>query len=123
MTRPNILHILSISSALIRSGPEQSRYRTPNLTGSCAWERPLPTPIRRRRSASRALCHDPGQYPAHTSCYENTPMPTDNRQSFMDALAAGGYRRMDRKCHFSRTRSPCAFPVARIQEEGWKAVG
>lgn len=42
-----------------------------------------------------------GQYPLHTGCYENAPMPEDGRPSFMDALVRAGYSAHGiGKCHF-----------------------
>ena len=43
-----------------------------------------------------------GQYPMHTGCYENWPMPVDDRESMMGALTGAGYRTHGiGKCHFS----------------------
>ena len=77
--------------------------RTPNFDRLCASGvsftnafSPSPVCI----SARCSMIH--GQYPLHTGCYENTPMPTDGRQSFMDALTQVGYRTHGvGKCHFS----------------------
>ena len=42
-----------------------------------------------------------GQYPLHTGCYENAPMPEDGRPSFMDVLVRAGYSAHGiGKCHF-----------------------
>ncbi len=42
-----------------------------------------------------------GQYPMNTKTYENTPMPTDDRESFMKALSNAGYKTYGiGKCHF-----------------------
>jgi arylsulfatase A-like enzyme len=43
-----------------------------------------------------------GQYPSNTGCYENTGMPTDGRDTFMQALTASGYCSHGiGKCHFT----------------------
>lgn len=43
-----------------------------------------------------------GQYPMNTGTYENSPMPTDDRESFMKALSNAGYLTYGiGKCHFS----------------------
>lgn len=77
--------------------------RTPNLDRLCRegvafTSAYTPSPV---CIAARCSMHY-GQYPHNTGCYENTPMPTDGRQSFMDALRTAGYRTHGiGKCHFS----------------------
>ncbi len=122
MTRPNILHIFVDQQRFDTIGALNNPViRTPNLDrlvrmGTAFTNAYTPSPV--CIAARCATIH--GQYPAHTSCYENTPMPTDNRRSFMDALAAGGYRTHGiGKCHFSP--DPFAlrgFLSREIQEEG-----
>lgn len=61
-----------------------------------------------------------GQYPMNTGCYENTIMPTDSRQSFMDALTAAGYRTHGiGKCHYTPDSYALrGFQSRERQEEG-----
>ena len=61
---------------LVREGTSFTRAYTPS---------PMCVPAR------CALLY--GAYPSHTGCYDNvTGMPTNGRPSFVDALAAAGYR-------------------------------
>ncbi|MGQ9610977.1 MAG: sulfatase family protein [bacterium] len=61
-----------------------------------------------------------GQYPMNTGCYENTIMPTDGRQTFMDALTKSGYRTHGiGKCHFTPNSYDLrGFQSRERQEEG-----
>lgn len=76
--------------------------RTPALDRLCAegtrFDRAYtPSPVCVPARASTIY----SQYPCQTGCYENNPMPVDNRQSFMDALSNAGYHTMGiGKCHF-----------------------
>jgi arylsulfatase len=60
-----------------------------------------------------------GQYPHHTGCYENSPMPQDDRESLMGALTRAGYRTHGiGKCHFSPDRYALrGFETRETQEE------
>ena len=60
-----------------------------------------------------------GQYPLHTGCYENQPMPTDDRPSVMAALTEAGYRTHGiGKCHFSPdSQALRGFQTRERQEE------
>ncbi|MFW5728655.1 MAG: sulfatase [Spirochaetota bacterium] len=119
--RPNILHIFTDMQRFdtIRALGNPV-IRTPNLDLLCAEGTaftsaysPCPVCIPARCSMIY------GQYPMHTACYENTEMPTDGRQSFMDALVAAGYSTHGiGKCHF--TPDPYAargFQSREVQEE------
>ncbi|HPU86344.1 MAG TPA: sulfatase-like hydrolase/transferase [Candidatus Latescibacteria bacterium] len=61
-----------------------------------------------------------GQYPLHTGCYDNAPMPQDGRTSFMGALTEAGYRTHGiGKCHFIPDRNSLrGFQTRETQEEG-----
>lgn len=94
--------------------------RTPNLDRLCARGvafsnafSPSPVCI----SARCSMIY--GQYPLHTGCYENTPMPTDGRESFMGALTRAGYRTHGiGKCHFSPdSQAMRGFQTRETQEE------
>lgn len=60
-----------------------------------------------------------GQYPMHTGCYDNAPMPTGSRTSYMGALTAAGYRTHGiGKCHFMPDRNALrGFQTRERQEE------
>jgi len=60
-----------------------------------------------------------GQYPLHTGCYDNAPMPVDSRVSFMGALTDAGYRTHGiGKCHFAPDRAALrGFQSRETQEE------
>ncbi len=60
-----------------------------------------------------------GQYPHHTGCYDNSDMPTDGRESYMDALNnAGYYTHGIGKCHFTPDRHALrGFQSRETQEE------
>jgi len=94
--------------------------RTPNLDRLC--ERGVaftnafsPSPV--CVSARCSMIY--GQYPLHTGCYENSPMPMDERESFMGALTRSGYRTHGiGKCHFSPdSQGMRGFQTRERQEE------
>ena len=60
-----------------------------------------------------------GQYPLHTGCYDNMPMPVDDRVSFMGALTEAGYRTHGiGKCHFAPDSAALrGFQTRESQEE------
>lgn len=60
-----------------------------------------------------------GQYPLHTGCHDNMPMPVDSRVSFMGALTEAGYRTHGiGKCHFAPDRAALrGFQTRESQEE------
>ncbi|NCA70604.1 MAG: arylsulfatase, partial [Sphingobacteriia bacterium] len=97
--------------------------RTPNLDRLCARGvaftnafSPSPVCI----SARCSMIY--GQYPLHTNCYENTPMPTDDRESFMGALTRAGYRTHGiGKCHFAP--DPQALRGFQTREKQEEMVG
>ena len=76
--------------------------KTPNLDrlvnrGTTFTKAYTPSPV---CIAARCSLHY-GQYPTHTGCWANSPMPDDNRLSYVDLLANGGYRTHSiGKCHF-----------------------
>ena len=92
--RPNILHFFT----------DQQRFDTIHALGNPIIKTPsldrlcengvaftnafTPSPV----CISARCCMIHGQYPMNTGCYENTRMPTDGRQSFMEALTEAGYR-------------------------------
>lgn len=124
--RPNILHFFV----------DQQRFdtihalgnpviRTPNLDRLCArgvafTNAYSPSPV--CIAARCSMIH--GQYPMHTGCYANTRMPTDGRQSFMDALTKAGYRTHGiGKCHFTPDSYALrGFQSRERQEEGGTAL-
>ena len=65
-----------------------------------------------------------GQYPMNTGCYTNAPMPTDGRQTFMDALSEAGYLTHGiGKCHFSPDRNALkGFRARERQGEGSRSI-
>ena len=71
-------------------------------------------------SARCSMIH--GQYPMNTGCYENSTMPTDGRQTFMEALTSAGYRTHGiGKCHFTPDANALrGFQTRERQEEGGK---
>ena len=103
--RPNVLLIFTDQQRADTIGAlGNGVIRTPNLDRLC------------REGAAFTSCYSPspvcvsarcsmmyGQYPCRSRCYENgSPMPTDGRPSFVDALAAAGYRtHAIGKCHFT----------------------
>lgn len=104
MTRPNILLIFTDQQRADTIGALGNPVmRTPNLDrlareGTAFTSAYTPSPV--CVAARCSLIH--GQYPLHTGCYDNGLMPTDGRQTFMDALTAAGYRTHGiGKCHFT----------------------
>lgn len=120
-TRPNVLWFFT----------DQQRFdtihalgnpviRTPNLDrlvreGAAFTSAYSPSPV--CISARCSMIH--GQYPLHTGCYENTPMPTDGRPTIMSAATEAGYRTHGiGKCHFSPdSQALRGFQTRRRQEE------
>ena len=119
---PNILHIFTdmqrwdtihaLGNGVIRT-PNLDRLAAQGVAFTNAFS-PSPVCI----SARCSMIH--GQYPMNTGCYENTVMPTDDRQSFMDALTQAGYRTHGiGKCHFTPDGYALrGFESREIQEEG-----
>jgi len=94
--------------------------RTPNLdrlcAGGVAFRRAYtPSPVCIAARCSMIY----GQYPHHTGCYDNAPMPDDDRVSFMGALTEAGYRTHGiGKCHFAPDRHALrGFQTREKQEE------
>jgi len=122
MARPNILHIFTdMQRADTIAALGNPCIRTPNLDRLCrqgvAFTNAFsPSPV--CISARCSMIH--GQYPHNTGCYENTRMPTDERQTFMTALTAAGYRtHAVGKCHFTPDRYALRGLQSReVQEEG-----
>ena len=120
--RPNVLHIFVDQQRFDTIGALNNPViRTPNLdrlvrTGISFTNAYSPSPVCIAARCSMIY----GQYPAHTGCYENMPMPTDGRQSMMDALADNGYRTHGiGKCHFSPDMFGLrGFQTREMQEEG-----
>jgi len=122
MARPNILHVFcdqqrfdtihALGNPVIRT-PSFDRIAHEGVAFTSAYS-PCPVCIAARCSMIY------GQYPQHTGCYENRRMPTDDRQSFMGALTAAGYRTHGiGKCHFSPDRNALrGFQTRERQEEG-----
>ncbi|MGH0053920.1 MAG: sulfatase family protein [Sphaerochaetaceae bacterium] len=120
--QPNILHIFT----------DMQRFDTIHALGNTA----IKTPNLDRlvnKGVSFTSCYSPspvciaarcsmiyGQEPYHTGCFENTIMPTDGRQTFMDALSQYGYRTHGiGKCHFTPDRFDLkGFQSREVQEEG-----
>ncbi len=103
MMKPNVLFLFADQfrfDAIRENGNEV--VKTPNLDrlvreGVSFTKAYTPAPI---CVAARCSMHY-GQYPIRTDCYENTPMPTDDRVSYVEALTRGGYRTHGiGKCHF-----------------------
>ncbi len=103
MARPNILLLFTdqqrhdtihaLGNPVIRT-PNLDRLATEGVAFTNAF---TPSPV--CVAARCSMIH--GQYPLHTGCKENTPMPQD-RESFMDGLVRAGYRTHGiGKCHFS----------------------
>jgi arylsulfatase len=120
--RPNILHlftdmqrwdtIASLGNPVIKT-PSLDRLVASGVAFTNAFS-PSPVCI----SARCSMIH--GQYPMHTGCYENTTMPTDGRETFMEALTRSGYRTHGiGKCHFTPDRYALrGFQSREVQEEG-----
>ncbi len=121
-TRPNILHLFTdMQRADTIHALGNVTIKTPHLDrlvseGTAFTNAFAPSPV--CVAARCSMIH--GQYPMHTGCYENTPMPTDDRQTFMGALTEAGYRTHGiGKCHFSPDAFAMrGFQTREIQEEG-----
>jgi arylsulfatase len=122
--RPNILHIfcdqLRFDALACAGNPV---IRTPNIDrlaadGVVFTNAFSPSPV--CVSARCSMIH--GQYPMNTGCYENTRMPTDGRQTFMQVLTEAGYRTHGiGKCHFMPDANALrGFQTRERQEEGGK---
>ncbi len=120
--RPNILHLFTdmqrFDTIAALGNPV---IRTPNLDRLCEegvafTSAYTPSPVCVAARCSMIY----GQYPMHTKCYENSRMPTDERETFMDALARAGYRTHGiGKCHFTPDRHALrGFHAREVQEEG-----
>jgi arylsulfatase len=121
-TRPNILILFTDQQRADTIGALGNPIiRTPHLDRLCAEGTAFtsaytPSPV---CVSARCALHY-GQYPSRTHCYENgSPMPTDGRQSFMDALTEAGYRTHGiGKCHFTPDLyAPRGFQSREYQEE------
>jgi arylsulfatase len=120
--RPNILHIFTDQQRFDTIGAiNNPTIKTPNLNRLCEngvifTNAFTPCPVCVAARCSMVY----GQYPMNTDCYENTLMPTDGRQSLMDALAEAGYRTHGiGKCHFSPDSYALrGFQSRERQEEG-----
>ena len=104
MNRPNILHIFVDQQRFDTIGAlGNSVIRTPHLdalaqSGIAFTSAYTPSPV--CVSARCSMLH--GQYPMNTNCYGNGLMPTDGRETIMDALSRVGYRTHGiGKCHFT----------------------
>jgi arylsulfatase A-like enzyme len=102
--RPNILHIFVEQQRADTIGALGNPYiKTPNLdklvqSGVSFTNAYSPSPVCIAARCSMIY----GQYPQNTGCYENTEMPTDERETFMGALSRSGYRTHGiGKCHFT----------------------
>ncbi len=102
--RPNILHIFV----------DQMRFDTIGALGNPVIKTPnLDKLVKKGVTFTNAYTPSPvciaarcsmiyGQYPMNTGTYENTPMPQDGRESFMEGLKNSGYHTYGiGKCHFS----------------------
>ena len=122
--RPNILHVFcdqlrhdtvaALGNPVIRT-PTFDRLAADGVSFVNAFS-PSPVCI----SARCSMIH--GQYPMNTGCYENTTMPTDGRQTFMEVLTDAGYRTHGvGKCHFTPDANALrGFQTRERQEEGGK---
>jgi arylsulfatase A-like enzyme len=122
MAQPNILHIFTDQQRFdtIRALGNPT-IRTPNLdwlarTGTAFTSCYSPSPVCISARASMIF----GQYPYHTGCYENTEMPTDERNTMMTALSNAGYITHGiGKCHFTPEKYALrGFQSREVQEEG-----
>jgi len=119
--RPNVLLIFTDQQRADTIHALGNRtIRTPNLDRLCA----AGVAFTRAYTASpvcvSARCSMIyGQYPHHTGCYDNAPMPQDGRVSVMGALTEIGYRTHGiGKCHFVPDRHALrGFQTREEQEE------
>jgi len=101
--RPNILHVFTDQQRFDTIGALGNPViRTPALDRLCRSGVAFTSAYSASPVCVSARCSMIyGQYPLKTGCYENRPMPTDGRQSVMDALTEAGYRTHGiGKCHF-----------------------
>jgi arylsulfatase A-like enzyme len=120
--KPNILHIFTDQQRFDTIGAINNPIiKTPNLDRLCKdgvifTNAYTPCPVCVAARCSMIY----GQYPMNTGCYENTIMPTDGRQSFMEVLTQEGYRTHGiGKCHFSPDSFALrGFQSRERQEEG-----
>lgn len=126
MNKANILHIFTDMQRADTIGATGNHViKTPHLDRLCkegvAFTNAFsPSPV--CISARCSMIH--GQYPHDTGCYENTPMPTDGRDTFMTALTRAGYRTHGiGKCHFSSDSYALrGFESRERQEEGGASI-
>jgi arylsulfatase A-like enzyme len=119
--RPNILHLFTDMQRFDTIRALGNTYmKTPNLDRLCGegiafTNAYSPTPV--CIAARCAMIF--GQYPLNTGCYENVDMPTDGRQTFMEALRKSGYSTYGiGKCHFTPdTYALRGFEGREVQEE------
>lgn len=120
--KPNILHIFTDQQRFDTIGALGNPViKTPNLDKLCEngvvfTNAYTPSPVCVSARCSMIF----SQYPMNTGCYENTIMPTDDRQTFMSALTDAGYRTHGiGKCHFTPdTFALRGFQSRERQEEG-----
>ncbi|MCP4403744.1 MAG: sulfatase-like hydrolase/transferase [bacterium] len=123
---PNILHIFTdMQRADTIHALGNPVIKTPNLDRLCregvAFTNAFsPSPVCISARCSMIF----GQEPHQTGCYENTLMPTDERQTFMQALTDAGYRTHGiGKCHFTPDALALrGFETREVQEEGGASV-
>ncbi len=118
--RPNILHILvDQQRADTISALGNPFIKTPNIdklvqSGVAFTNAYSPSPVCIAARCSMIY----GQYPTNTGCYENTDMPTDDRQTFMAALTTSGYRTHGiGKCHFTPDANALRGFETRLRQE------
>jgi arylsulfatase len=119
--KPNILHIFvdqmrfdtihSLGNNIIKT-PNIDRLVKSGVSFTNAY---TPSPVCVAARCSMIY----GQYPMHTGTYENGLMPTDGRESFMEALSNSGYYTHGiGKCHFTPdSQSLLGFDSRERQEE------
>jgi len=124
MQRPNILFLFCDQlryDAIAAHG--NGVIKTPNIDrliqqGTDFENAYSPSPV---CVAARCSLHY-GQYPTHTGCYCNAPMPLDGRSSYVERLTQSGYRTHSiGKCHFyPDTYGLNGYQTREFQEEmGW----
>jgi arylsulfatase len=126
MKQPNILHLFTDMQRADTIGALGNPVmKTPALDrladeGTSFVNAFTPSPV----CISARCCMIYGQYPMNTGCYENTRMPTDERNTFMKALSDVGYDTMGiGKCHFTPDAYALrGFRNRLVQEEGGAAM-
>lgn len=120
--KPNILHLFvdqqrfdtirSLGNPVIKT-PNLDRLVRSGIAFTSAY---TPSPVCIAARCSMIY----GQYPVHTGCSDNIPMPEDGRDTFMSVLTRSGYRTHGiGKCHFSPDLYAMrGFQTREIQEEG-----